>query len=96
MDVLKHKFQTFFFSYIDRFIGPGDAISDECRMHLLNKPVFLPRSIRSFNKRSEARQNAKLRAAEKQKPELDQQKDPGSNHVLGRVGGDTSAAKNDR
>ena len=84
----------FFFSYIDRFIGPGDEISDECRMHLLTKPVFLPRSIRSFNKRSEARQNAKLRTAEKAKPE--QQKDPAGNDVLSRVGGDAASATNDR
>jgi hypothetical protein len=67
-------------------------------MHLLNKPVFLPRSIRSFNRRSEARQNAKLRAAEKAKPEQksEQLKDPASNHVLGRVGGVDATAKNDR
>jgi len=42
--------------YLDAFIGPGDEISDECQSHLISKPVFLPRSIRSFNKRSRARQ----------------------------------------
>ena len=36
-------------SYVDRFIQPGDEISDECRDHLTRKPVFLPRSIRSYN-----------------------------------------------
>ena len=36
-------------SYVDRFIAPGDEISDECRNHLTKKPVFLPRSIRSYN-----------------------------------------------
>lgn len=36
-------------SYVDRFIQPGDEISDECREHLTKKPVFLPRSIRSYN-----------------------------------------------
>ena len=36
-------------SYVDRFIQPGDEISDECREHLARKPVFLPRSIRSYN-----------------------------------------------
>ena len=36
-------------SYVDRFIQPGDEISDDCREHLARKPVFLPRSIRSYN-----------------------------------------------
>ena len=36
-------------SYVDRFIQPGDEISEECREHLTRKPVFLPRSIRSYN-----------------------------------------------
>ena len=36
-------------SYVDRFIQLGDEISDECREHLARKPVFLPRSIRSYN-----------------------------------------------
>ena len=38
-----------FSSYVERFIQPGDEISDECREHLTRKPVFLPRSIRSYN-----------------------------------------------
>ena len=36
-------------SYVERFIQPGDEISDGCRIHLARKPVFLPRSIRSYN-----------------------------------------------
>ena len=36
-------------SYVDRFIQPGDEISDECKVQLTRKPVFLPRSIRSYN-----------------------------------------------
>jgi hypothetical protein len=36
-------------SYVDRFIQPGDEISQECSKHLIRKPVFLPRSIRSYN-----------------------------------------------
>ena len=36
-------------SYVERFIQPGDEISDDCRLHLARKPVFLPRSIRSYN-----------------------------------------------
>jgi len=36
-------------SYVERFIQPGEEISEECREHLARKPVFLPRSIRSYN-----------------------------------------------
>merc|ERR1719242_1295216 len=36
-------------SYVERFIQPGEEISEECRDHLARKPVFLPRSIRSYN-----------------------------------------------
>ena len=36
-------------SYVDRFIQPNDAISAECKEHLMAKPVFLPRSVRSYN-----------------------------------------------
>ena len=36
-------------SYVDRFINPGEDLSEECRDHLTRKPVFLPRSIRSYN-----------------------------------------------
>jgi paired amphipathic helix protein Sin3a len=36
-------------SYVQRFIQPGEEISEECREHLARKPVFLPRSIRSYN-----------------------------------------------
>lgn len=54
-----------YLSYVDRFIQPGDEISDECREHLARKPVFLPRSIRSYNQspygkmREESMQNHK-------------------------------------
>merc|ERR1712088_633255 len=36
-------------SHVDRFIQPNDAISAECKEHLMAKPVFLPRSVRSYN-----------------------------------------------
>ncbi len=36
-------------AYVERFIQPGDEISEECSRHLTRKPVFLPRSIRSYN-----------------------------------------------
>jgi len=36
-------------SYVDRFLQPGYHVSDECKEHLAMKPVFLPRSIRSYN-----------------------------------------------
>ena len=54
-----------YLAYVDRFIQPGDEISDECREHLARKPVFLPRSIRSYNQsplgkmREESMQNHK-------------------------------------
>jgi hypothetical protein len=32
--------------YVERFIAPGDDISDECKVHLAKKPIFLPRGIR--------------------------------------------------
>ena len=53
-------------SYDERFIQPGDEISDGCRIHLARKPVFLPRSIRSYNesplgkKREEQAQQVQL------------------------------------
>ena len=37
------------FRYVDRFIQPSDVISEECKEHLMAKPVFLPRSVRSYN-----------------------------------------------
>ena len=37
------------FRYVDRFIQPNDVISEECKEHLMAKPVFLPRSVRSYN-----------------------------------------------
>ncbi|XP_040564343.1 paired amphipathic helix protein Sin3a isoform X2 [Lepeophtheirus salmonis] len=36
--------------YIDRFIQPGEDVSHECKNHLILKPVFLPRGIRSYRK----------------------------------------------
>ena len=39
----------FLFRYVDRFIQPNDVISEECKEHLMAKPVFLPRSVRSYN-----------------------------------------------
>jgi len=36
-------------SYVDRFIRPDESISVECKEHLMKKPVFLPRSVRSYN-----------------------------------------------
>lgn len=35
--------------YIDRFIGPDDELSKESRQHLVEYPIFLPRSVRSYN-----------------------------------------------
>jgi paired amphipathic helix protein Sin3a len=36
-------------SYVDRFIQPDESVSIECKEHLTAKPVFLPRSVRSYN-----------------------------------------------
>ncbi len=36
--------------YVERFIQPGDSVSEECKRHLTRKPVFLPRGIRSYSK----------------------------------------------
>ena len=38
------------FRYVERFIQPGDSVSEECKRHLTRKPVFLPRGIRTYNK----------------------------------------------
>ena len=37
------------FRYVDRFIQPDESVSIECKEHLTAKPVFLPRSVRSYN-----------------------------------------------
>lgn len=37
-------------SYIEKFIQPGDEISNECKERLRRKPVFLPRGIRSYSR----------------------------------------------
>merc|ERR1719242_907115 len=37
-------------SYVEKFVKPDDgAMSEECKEHLMAKPVFLPRSVRSYN-----------------------------------------------
>ena len=61
-------------SYVERFIQPGDEISDGCRIHLARKPVFLPRSIRSYNESP----LGKKREEQAQQVQLNQQQ---RNHV---------------
>ncbi len=36
--------------YVERFVQPGESVSDACKLHLSKKPVFLPRGIRSYKK----------------------------------------------
>ena len=39
-----------FHRYVEKFVKPDDgAMSEECKEHLMAKPVFLPRSVRSYN-----------------------------------------------
>ena len=35
-------------TYVDRFVQPGEPLSEECRAHLASHPCFLPRSVRSY------------------------------------------------
>ena len=44
-----HRSYLIAFRYVDRFIRPDESISVECKEHLTAKPVFLPRSVRSYN-----------------------------------------------
>ncbi|XP_059085243.1 paired amphipathic helix protein Sin3b-like [Tigriopus californicus] len=36
--------------YVEKFIQPGDEISNDCKERLRKKPVFLPRGIRSYSR----------------------------------------------
>ena len=41
--------------YVERFIAPGDTVSEETRAHLARKPVFLARSVRSYRRSTQHR-----------------------------------------
>ena len=69
----------FRFRYIDRFIGPDDEISEDCRHHLVTKPIFLPRSIRSFNTRSRLRESKLRQMVATEQTEEDKEKNKPDN-----------------
>ena len=51
----KSYFDIPFSRYVDRFIQPGETVSDACREHLARKPVFLPRGVRSYRQSIDAK-----------------------------------------
>ena len=67
----------YFCRYVDRFIQPNDVISQECKEHLMARPVFLPRSVRSYN----SSPYGKARSAEAMLGHLGNCNDAQGNHV---------------
>jgi len=57
-------------AYVERFLQPGESVSEECKEHLAKRPVFLLRGIRSYAKSPFGR-----RMMEKDKEENDDEEE---------------------